>query len=240
MVAAKTLQYEVNKLLGRINTSYESDINAVDLDAYINNAKDLVLSRVDKLVEKNRIFQRDFADLLEIDKVLKLKNSDNKLYSIYSLPKDYYDYTRLSGFIKLNNCEVKLETLLYVQQDDLNEALKDPNIKPSWGWRSGIYYFKSDKELIFYHDNEYDVSKILISYIRYLNDIATPSNANGEYIKSDGITVVKEDKGLDLRKENILWRKIVQIAAYLIHKDLDKNFKPEIDSIIFNDKLGII
>jgi hypothetical protein len=242
MVLARTVQYEIQSQLNRIHSDFEKDVSAVDIDAAFNRAKHTVLGRYDELVEKNRVLENHLRTL-EIPSVplVCIKTTDE--YKIYRLPIDYYNGLR----VKVKGCCVDcqctesqvISTTTYSQQDDLGESLKDPHRKPDWNWRRTVYNYVSEGLLV-YHSGILDLKEVYLTYIKWIDDIATPSlTTSGSYVASDGITTHTTDKHLDLDPKNLLWRKMVQVAVYYLKKSLDSNYKVELESILFDENVGV-
>jgi len=245
MVAIRELHYEFEIARNRIHAGLNKDISAVDVDAYLNQAKDIILERYDEIVEKNRKIESHLRTLEKESAPLKLIGGDSiEGINYYELPSDYYNYLRVKHVLICNselgcNEPKLLLNKSYHQQDDLNESYKDPFRKPSWNFSRGLYNFTSNG-LEFHHGNKYEIKKLTLMYIRYISDVAGPTMVKqGVYLKSDGITVLNKDIDLDLPRNQTLWRKVVQIASYLCKKDLDNNYKEEIDSFLFNQNIGV-
>ena len=240
MISVHTLHYEFELENNRLHTSYDKDVPSVDIDAYLNQAKDIILERYDELVEKNRKWENHLRVLEVTNRKLK-RIIKNEVYDIYQLPGDYYNYLRVgaSGCSKKCKTPQNILTTDYTRKDALNESLKDPFRKPSWYFRRGIYNFISDG-LQFYHNSEYDIKDLRLSYIKYLPNVASPSTCVGsKYVASDGVTILSEDIHLDLPANSTLWRKIPRLAAYLFKRDTDSNYKVSIESYLFNESLGV-
>jgi hypothetical protein len=240
MVSVLTLHYEFELENNRLHTGYGKDIPSVDIDAYLNRAKDTILERYNELVEKNRKWMDHLRVLHVTDKKL-VRSIKSDTYDVYKLPDDYYSYTRVSALACSDKCN-KPQVILttdYTKSDSLNESLKDPFRRPSWYFRRALYNFV-DTGLKFYHNDEYDTKEVLLSYIKYLPNVAAPSLCKGEkYLASDGLTVIKKDIHLDLPVNHTLWRKIPTLAAYLFKRDTDENYKVTIESFLFNENLGV-
>ncbi|MCA9747476.1 MAG: hypothetical protein KC414_00045 [Romboutsia sp.] len=240
MISVRTLHYEFEKACNRLHTAISKDIASVDIDAFLNQAKDIILERYDEIVEKNRVLENHLRVLEVIDISLDKEISKHN-YTLYSLPKDYFNSLRLRVNACTDKCEEpqEIRTKKYSQQDDLDEALKDPFRKPDWYWRRGLWNIVGDK-IQFFHDNKYDIKTLELTYIKYLEDVAYAEGCpDGKYLLSDGITVIKENKDLNLPRNGLLWRKIVEIAAYLYKKSVDDNYKVEMDSFLFNQNIGV-
>lgn len=242
MVSVLTLHYELELLLNRIHSGYSKDASAVDLDALLNNAKDILLERSAEIAEKNTTLESQIRNLEQLDIPLK-SVSKSDLYDTFALPVDYYRSLRLDVRACTKDCPDpdidEIVTKTWVQLDDLDELLKHPFKQPNWNWRRGAYNIAS-KGLVFYHKKAYEVKGIKLSYIKYIPNVAAPSLVKeGKYLASDRITVITDDLHLDLPEKGTLWRLVVQIAGYLYKKSVDDNYKVELESILFNQNIGI-
>lgn len=242
MVHVRTIHYEIEQLLNRLHTDWDKDVSAVDIDAAFNRSKHTVLERYDELVEKNRVLENHLRTLEVPDQPLVcIKTTDE--YKIYKLPTDYYNDLRVRVKGCCVNCQCsenqELKTKTYTQQNDLDESLKDPHRKPDWNWRRTLYNYVSDGLLI-YHSGILDIKEVYLTYIKWIEDIASPSlTKDKSYVSSDGITTHTTDKHLNLDPKNPLWRLMVQVAAYYLKKNLDSNYKVEIESILFDENVGV-
>src|SRR5690606_29045393 len=104
-------------------------------------------------------------------------------------PDNFYQFLRGTciGTRKKDDktCERTIELFL-TQSSDLDSSLRDPFWKPSFEWEHGILEDLGNK-LILYHNNDYDVDKITIEYLRKPKHIATPSlTDNKYYIDAEG------------------------------------------------------
>ena len=228
--------------LHSMHTSLKKDVSSVDIDAYLNRAKDTILERYDELVEKNRTLENHLR-VLEIHNKSLLLLQKTKDYNLYALPDNYYNYLRVIGSACGGDCEIPDELLdiQYTQKDDLNESLRDPFRTPNWYWRRGIVNFVNEG-LQFYHKGEYDVKDIKLSYIKHIPDVAAVTLCKGgdKILSSDGVTVLTSNRDLMLPRTGTLWRKIVQLAVFYIRKSIDDNYKADMDSILFSENLQIV
>lgn len=241
MVSVNTLHYEVEQSLNRIHSGWEKDITSVDIDAYLNRSKDIVLERYDELVEKNRVLEKHLRSLEIVDKEISRKRTGED-FDTFKLPKNYYNYLRIriKACCKDCQCEEDQEflTLHYMQQDDINEGLKDPHRNPNFNWRRTIWNLSSEGVNV-YH-NDFDIKKVYLSYIKYIPDVANVEATNDKsYLGSDGKSTFNENLDLDLDRKNPLWRKIVEIAVYKIKRDLDRSYQENIESIMFDSNVGV-
>lgn len=239
MVSVKTLHTEIRRSINLINSDWLKGINSVDLDGYINKAKDYILHNYTRLAESSKEFENHLRELEILDKSLYIKNRNNN-YILASLPLDYYDYLDVTIFGEKKveteegyiDCKDKIWNVRYFQKDDV--SLNDPNYAPSWEWRSGLYNFNKEG-LVFYHENKYHVAEIKMTYIKNIPDVAAPSlTPTKSYVRSDG-REVREDIHLEI-SSTMLWRKICEVAEFYIKKDNNQNYPSTLESIMFNEK----
>jgi hypothetical protein len=240
MVSVHTLHYNFERVCHRLHTSIEKDVSAVDIDSYLNKAKNILLNRYDQFIQINREFSKILKDIEVHDKELKLFKSNSE-YSLYKLPDNYYNYLRVNLDVFTDKCTDRqaIRTTTYVTQDTLNETLKDSFRNPSWYFRRCLYTFVDDKIKI-YHNSKYKIDNVKLSYIRWIPDVAAASlSIKGKYLLSDQKTVITEDIDLDVSERSIFWDRMVDIAAYLFKKDVDDNYKVDLESYLFNQNLGV-
>jgi len=242
MVHARTIHYEIESALGRIHTGWDKDLTAVDIDSTFNQAKDIVLERLDEIIEKNRKLQNHTGELIRPDiPVSQIKTGP--LFNSYAIPSDYYNYVKVRATANCIGCQCEetqiLETTENTQHDDLNESLKDPDRRPDWYWRKTLYNF-SENGLDVYHNQVFNLKEILLTYVKWIPDIATPSKTEQKsYLGSDGVTTYTKDEHLAIKRNSPIWRKMVQVAVYHLKKNLDSNYKVELESILFDENVGM-
>jgi len=235
MISVLTLHDDVRRSINRINSDFDSSINSVDIDAYLNKSKDYLLENYSRLAERSKTFENMLKEIEVPDKSLKLVSSNNSEYITGILPDDYYDYLSVYAIAEKDNCRDTIWNNSYFQRDD--SSLNDPNWEPSWEWRSGLYNI-SNLGIMFYHNSKYTVKEVRIAYIKSIPDVASPETVEGGvYKKADG-TIITEAQDL-IVTHPIFWRKMCALAVYYIRVDLDSNYKQSIDEIMFNEHTTI-
>ncbi|MFA9213626.1 MAG: hypothetical protein ACEQSR_07245 [Candidatus Methylacidiphilales bacterium] len=97
-----------------------------------------------------------------------------------------------------------------IQSSDLTESLKDPNWKPSFEWEQALADDSGDG-LTIYHNCDFNIKELEISYLKRPNHIATPSMlTNGAPYIKDGKTI-SQDISLEI-DSTFFWRKAVEVA----------------------------
>lgn len=232
MIKVQKLQADVLRRLNRINGDFKSHITVVDIDAYLNDAKEVVLENYDKIVEKNKNLSDRLKSLEVKNKKLELISTDNKT-TTFKLPIDHYSTLSIYSKGGSKNCNIIEDIFInMIQSHKVEESLRDINTQPNFNWRE-TFANVDNRGINVYHNNILDIKELYIDYIKWIPDVAYASGvANGLYINADGETIT-EDKHL-LIDDPIIWRKIVAIAEYLIKKDFDENYKATLESIMFN------
>lgn len=237
MIKVQKLHFELKKRLNRIFSDHKAALSAIDVDSYLNQAKEILLENYSTIVEKNRILS-DRLKSLEIKNVkLEYLSKDNKSYT-FKLPSNHY--TTLTRYAVGNavNCNTQDEIFVNnIFTHKIQESLRDFNTSPNFNWRE-TFSNEDSKGLNIYHNNVLEIKEAYIDYLKWIPDVAYYGGvSNGLYINQDGDTITEN---LDLMiDDKIIWIKIVDIAEYLIKKNFDDNYQSTIESILFNEKVYI-
>jgi hypothetical protein len=216
-----TLHYEFRKKANRINSDYAKAISVPDVDAYLNEAKDLMYEKYAALFEINPTIKAHLIQLEVKDYcVSPILVNDEKVFIPY--PKDLYRAVRRTLKATTNDCSQLRELIVRsVTSDKESDSLKDPYWNASWDWEEtlgieGMY--NNEKGLFVYHQKDFKIDTICVDYLKYLPDGAAPSLAlNGSYTSSSG-TQVTQDISF-LVDSSYLWRKVVDVAVLLFMKN---------------------
>lgn len=232
MISVRVLHEEVRRGLNQLNSEFEESINTTDIDGYLNRSIQFILQSYSVLAEKDKTLENHLRELEKPDILLiENKKLSNAVYSVFELPKDYYNYLKINVFASdINNFhEDYIWDLSYYQKDDI--SLYDPNWEPSWEWRAGGFNIDSTGILI-YHNSKFIPKEVTLSYIKQIPSVAAPSLAIGnQYATIDGRTY-SEDVNLEI-SSTALWRLIVALTEFYIRKDQDKNYQATLESILF-------
>lgn len=237
MIKVQKLHAELKRRLNRIFSDYHSHLSVVDVDAYINQAKEILLENYSSIVEKNRVISDRLRSLEVKNKSLEFVSENNKAY-IFKLPKDHYTTLSRYGIAKSKDCDIKDQIFINnIFTHKVEESLRNINTSPNFNWRE-TFSNEDSKGLNVYHGNSIVVEEVYIDYIKWIPDVANYSQvANGLYINQEGDTIT-EDKHL-LVDDKIIWLKIVDIAEYLIRKNFEENYQADMQTILYNEKLYI-
>lgn len=223
-IPSTTIQYEVRKKINRINSDYAKTISVADLDAYINESKDLLYEKYAALVEINTTVRNHLIQLEKKKVPFKcVKVDDNCCFVKY--PDELYRLLRQTLIATKDTCTEEREIIIrIVQSDDLSESLKDPYWKPSWSYEETIAdegSYNGDRGLFVYHNGDFIINTVYFDYLIKIPDIATPSNAvGGSYKNSAGVVI---NKDVDFMVDSTyLYRKVVDVAELLIKKNISE------------------
>lgn len=239
-IAATKLHYEVRRKINRINSDFSKSISVPDLDAYINEAKDLVYENFAVVFERNTTVRNHLRQLEVNNKCLACKN-DAEDSCIVEYPKDFYRLTRQIAKATTDGCDSERELIIHItKQDKLSESLKDPYWDPDFFYEETL---GDDEEtgLRVYHNGKFDVKEVCISYLKIIPDIAAPSLvSSGSYTDPEGNTV---SRNVDfIVDSSFLWRKIVDVAVLGIQRDMSNvnDYQTQLQNILQLDKVYLV
>jgi len=237
MIKVQKLHAEINRKLNRVNGDFKSHVTVIDIDAYLNEAKEVILENYDKIVEKNKNLSDRLKSLEIKNKKLELISTDNKT-TTFKLPANHYSTLNMYSRGASKGCTTVDDIFVnMIQSHKVEESLRDINTQPNYNWRETFANVDS-RGISVYHNNVLEIKELYIDYIRWIPDVAYATGTPGElYVNADGETIT-ENKHL-LIDDPIMWRKIVTVAEYLIKKDFDDNYKATLESILFNQTVYI-
>lgn len=235
MIKASEVQYEVRRRLNRFNEDYSKKLTVPALDSYINEAIDILEENSAILYEVKQ--DRSISSLpLEVrDEKLSVINGEIKVSS--QLPERWYKITRVSAKATHDKCkESKILTCRKYQTQKLSDSLKSPFLGPSFEWEETIWEFNTNKEIQVYHNGKFNISEVIIDYIKKHPRFQTPSlTENKRYQLASGETVT-EDEGLYYDSHNQP-RQIYDVAALVAMRDLSdlEDFQSQLNKIMFTN-----
>jgi hypothetical protein len=235
MIKVNILHYNIKRQLNRFNSSYNKHISTIDIDAYINQAKEILLENLSAVITKNRTVSNNFKSLVIADyKLLPLNSNDQ--FTSFKLPEDHYYTLSANALASKSTCKENI-FLHPIKYHKVEESLRDPKWTPSFNWRES-FYTEHLKNINCYHNKDFNYDSMNITYIKYIPDVANVSHVtNGVYIKADGSTI-SVDKHLEIDSESVR-RKLEDLAIMLIRRDMDENYKVNLETILFSDKAFI-
>lgn len=247
MIRVQKLHYEINRQLNRVHGDWKAHISVVDIDGYINQAKEIILENYNAIVERNKTISNRLRSL-EIRNQKLEKISDNDRSTVFKFPDNFYSSLnkRAKGTIKYlpnssenelsfqaSECPIDDIFVHDVQTHKIEESLRDPKWRPDFNWRE-TFSNEDSQGIHVYHGNKLSIKELYIDYIRWIPDVANVSDAYGTYISADGETP-SGDKHLMI-DDPLLWRKFTDVAVFLIKRDFDDNYQDNIQTILFNEK----
>lgn len=239
MIRVQKLHYEINRQLNRVHGDWKAHISVVDIDGYINQAKEIILENYNAIVERNKTVSNRLKSL-EVKNFKLEKLSTNDRSTVFKYPEDFYSSLnrRAKGTIidsANTKCELTNEDIFVhdIQTHKIEESLRDPKWMPDYNWRE-TFSNEDSSGIHVYHGNKLKINDLYIDYIKWIPDVANVSDAFGTYITADGETPT-EDKHLMI-DDTVLWRKFTDVAIFLIKRDFDDNYQDNIQTIIFNEK----
>lgn len=237
MIKVSKLHAELKRRLGRIFSDYHTHLTVVDVDAYLNQGKEILLENYTVVVEKNRTLSDRLRNLEIKNKKLDFISRNNKSY-VFKLPSNHYTTLNRYGVGSNKDCDTSDEIFINnIFTHKVEESLRNINTSPDYNWRET--FSNEDKlGLHVYHDNKLEIKEVYIDYLEWVPDVAYFTGvSNGLYINQEGDTIT-EDKHL-LIDDKIIWLKIVDLAEVLIRKNFDEDFQGTVETLLFNERVYI-
>lgn len=238
MIKVQRLHFELKKRLHRIFSDHERALTVVDVDSYLNQAKEILLENYTTIVEKNRTLSDRLKSLEIKNYKLEYGNKDSKSY-LFKLPTNHYTTLNRYATGSAPGCD-KIDEIFVnnIFTHKVEESLRDYNTAPDFNWRETFSNEDSLGLRIYHNKDKIIIKDVYIDYIRWIPDVAYYGGVvNGLYINQNGDTIT-EDLHLMI-DDSIVWIKIVDLAEYLIKKNFDENYNATIESILFNEKVYI-
>ena len=220
MVAATKLQFEFRRRMNRLDSKFKKDFQADEIDAYLNEAKDILYSKRLDMLEVNPQVKEELRQLEVKEECINcISHKSNKDACVVKVPDDYFRKSRYRALIyKDTDCGEKEAFLRITTSDKLTEALKDPHRKPSYEYEE-LLMDEFDGGFLIYHNRECTVKKVCLDYFKKLPDIATASLSVGKkYVNSSGEEVIS-DQGL-LIDNPVFVNMMLDISALCAQRDL--------------------
>lgn len=234
MIHVGLLHDEVKRSLNVQNNEIKQTISAIDIDGYLNKAIALILENYSTILQRNRVVGDALRKLEVTNKKLE-STSSNNIFNSYKLPKDHYSTISRYAIATADNCQEDHIFLHTVKSDQIQQSLVNADLTPDFNWRESFCHESSDNINV-YHDSRIDIKEVYIDYIKDIPKVHYVSGVvNGSYILSDGTTIT-EDKNLLIDNYTLAY-KFCEVAVYLIKRDFDQNYKVNLETILFTDKL---
>jgi hypothetical protein len=259
MIKVSRLHEQVRVQLNAIDTNRYTALDAPNLDMFLNKAKDYLQINYKKLAEQSKEFEDILKEREETEERL-VKNTvqTSTLFTSFILPNEYLMYLDILPVAKKKvrkvlpvldkskddnktgediECTSFLLNNTFTRKNSMESIYLDTTTQPSWEWRRGSFNFDKNG-LNYYHNNEYEVDQIFLSYIKRIPDVANVEDTmNGGYI-NDSQEAVAKNKNLVI--DNLtFFRKMVDIAVFYIRVAKEENYSKSIEEIMFNATTGI-
>lgn len=237
MIHVGLLHDEVRGGLNMQNNLDKQAIPVIDIDRYINKSVTFILENYSTIVERNRTIS-DRLRQLEVSDVQLQKDKNNSRFTSFKLPTNHYTTLSRYAVATLKECNTTDTLFVHpVATSKIEQSLQNPDWNPNFNWRE-TFCNEADKNINVYHNGEFTIDKTIITYLKDIPKVHYVSGVlNGVYMTSDGRTI-QEDHHLMI-DDMVLANKFCEVALYYIKRDFDQNYKENLETILFTDKLFI-
>lgn len=180
MINVEDLVYEFKLIINKVNRQDNVDIPVEDIIIYLNRAQ---MSWIKSKINPNNVYKTGYESIRKrIDDLQVLKQTNvslnpvktNDLFHVgYACPLEdaanYMFYLSANCVGKKKKCSKNISIDL-VKQGDLDTMYLDANFSPSFEWRSTLATI-GDNKLFVYTADEFEVSKVFLTYLRYPKSI---------------------------------------------------------------------
>ena len=233
MIAATELHYEFRRKFNRGDKEFNANIEAPDIDSYLNEAQELWFKNRVIAAQTNSEVRNDLRQFL-VPKEIKSKRKDAKEYQV-EYPDELYKLLGVEALAEKEPCGKKRLKVEIIQQDDLSELLRDPSVWPSFEYEETIAQEYSNG-ISLYAREDFVITGALLKYYRKPLKIAAPSLVSGgKYTNSAGNKVDK-DQGFEVTS-TYAFRNVVDIAVLNALRDYNmiQDYSTQLDKILRKD-----
>lgn len=239
-ISSAKLIYDFHRKYHAIISGKTQDLALVDIIAYLNEAQEIWFENRVFVAQSNQKIRNDLR-VFKNDKIkLGCSKIDNNC-CLAKYPKNLYQRLNQIAITKKDCCPDEKEIIPRIlQSDDLHEARRNPYRKANFFFEQ-LNAIETSNGLIIYHDNELEVTDVLIDYYRKPNEIHGPSHElcpNEGYYLYDGRMITKDsDFEVDATYVNNL---ITDIAVLLASRDVDDRlgFETMLAKMLNAEKIG--
>lgn len=235
MVPVSSLQFDFLQQANHTNSEYLKQTDVVQIDFYLNRAKDTVVEWLTSMDENNDTIRKHLTQLVVRDKLLTGSTKDEKV--IVSYPDDYYKHKSLYVIANRKGCDSPRRFVVRrPSSEKVQRALKNTNAIRYWDFEE-TFAQEAEDGLHVYKDANLTY-EVYLDYIKKVPDVHWVSGLNGKpYIDSGG-NVVPQDSNLIL-DDDFFKRKIVNLAVLEVKRDYDKTTEYQVqkDFILSIDRI---
>lgn len=235
MIKATKLQSEFVRRFNRINSGASRYISPPEIDSFLNEALEIFFENRAALYKTSSLAKEELRILEEKSVCFEPQSFDSR--SVYfEIPDNFYKLLRVESFIQCAGCPEISARTQEIKNNDLAEALTDPNWKPSYNYAETFSEIAGNK-IIVYHNNAFEINQVCIDYIRKPKAVAAPSlSFNGSYIDGSG-DLISVDSDLELD----VGRKIADLAVLIASRDITdiEEYQSQLDKILKTETIYI-
>lgn len=97
---------------------------------------------------------------------LTLKNNYNRLYTSFTLPSNYFEFSSASAIADSENCKGVSLDLFEIKNQNKDVILSDEFNSPSFLYRETPYYI-GNQNINVYKDDSFEINRVILDYYRY-------------------------------------------------------------------------
>lgn len=232
MIAAEWLQNAFLQQGNYTDSKYLQELSAIQIDFYLNKAKNLLLEHWAGLAENNDSAKQHLRQVTERGVNLTTQLVGDKFIGTY--PNDFFKPLKAVLFAKLGNCPERRLEVRRLPSDKIENALKDPNIQRFWDFEQ-TFGEESSKGFEVYVTG-LTPTRLVLDYIRKIPDVACPQCEKAEqYVPFQGGQPISQDLEID---SVFFAEKMVSLAVFFAQKDHgDQKSQVDLQSIINVEKV---
>lgn len=160
----KLVYYKIISKLNKLSTNNEQDVPPHIVVQTFNEEQLHYIEEKFHQFEHNKVRTDELQKLIVYKTLSETKTEDN--FTSVKLPEDYFHYVDSVSLVNSDSCrEVELYNWL-VEESNVNVMRFDPLWSPNIDWRETLVTL-SDNKLKVWTNDEFIVSDVKVSYIRY-------------------------------------------------------------------------
>lgn len=174
----------IKQALEKQDSEFNANLNLFDIEDALDKAQNDWFRR--QIHGGNQYREGSEESLMRVDdfQFLIMERSLNvKKSSLYSesdtIPSNYRYYNRLNVFATKGDCTNTIIPSLLIENHNVNDYLVNYNFSPSFDFEQCFHVILNNKIRI-YHNGDFDVNKIILSYYRDPSKLLTDKN-NWDY-----------------------------------------------------------